>query len=131
MALLPEEFPMALAVLVALGAWRLAQVRVLVRRPAMVETLGAASILCVDKTGTLTENRMRVAALATPDEIVFLDHVSPELSPALKSFLAKHISRRAAAPPIQSTVRSKGSAKMRSKARTSCTRNGRLRANTG
>ncbi|HET7843290.1 MAG TPA: cation-translocating P-type ATPase [Xanthomonadales bacterium] len=63
MAMLPEEFPMALAVFLALGAWRLAQVQVLVRRPAVVETLGAASVLCVDKTGTLTENRMRVRAL--------------------------------------------------------------------
>ena len=63
MAMLPEEFPMALAVFLALGAWRLAQVRVLVRRPAVVETLGAASMLCVDKTGTLTENRMRVRVL--------------------------------------------------------------------
>ncbi len=64
MAMLPEEFPMALAVFLALGAWRLARVSVLVRRPAVIETLGAASVLCVDKTGTLTENRMRVRVLA-------------------------------------------------------------------
>ena len=63
MAMLPEEFPMALAVFLALGAWRLAKLNVLVRRPAVVETLGAASVLCVDKTGTLTENRMRVRVL--------------------------------------------------------------------
>jgi Ca2+-transporting ATPase len=62
-ALIPEEFPMVLAVFMALGAWRLARHRVLVRRPAVVETLGAASVLCVDKTGTLTENRMTVARL--------------------------------------------------------------------
>jgi len=63
MSLLPEEFPMALTVFLALGTWRLAQVKVLVRRPAVIETLGAASMLCVDKTGTLTENRMRVSVL--------------------------------------------------------------------
>ena len=63
MSLLPEEFPVALTVFLALGTWRLAQVKVLVRRPAVIETLGAASILCVDKTGTLTENRMRVSVL--------------------------------------------------------------------
>lgn len=63
MALLPEEFPMALAVFLALGAWRLAKVKVLARRPAVIEALGAASVLCVDKTGTLTENRMRVRRL--------------------------------------------------------------------
>ncbi|GAB2655793.1 HAD-IC family P-type ATPase [Arenimonas aestuarii] len=64
MAMLPEEFPLALAVFFALGAWRMARVGVLVRRAAVVETLGAATVLCVDKTGTLTENRMRVAWLS-------------------------------------------------------------------
>ncbi len=57
-ALLPEEFPMVLAIFMALGAFRLARHKVLVRRAAVIETLGAASFLCVDKTGTLTENRM-------------------------------------------------------------------------
>ena len=66
MAMLPEEFPMALAVFLALGAWRLARVQVLARRPAVVEALGAATVLCVDKTGTLTENRMAVAELLLP-----------------------------------------------------------------
>ncbi len=68
-ALLPEEFPMILAVFMALGAWRLAQQNVLVRRAAVIETLGAATLLCVDKTGTLTENRMRVAALWVDGEL--------------------------------------------------------------
>lgn len=57
-SLLPEEFPMVLAVFMALGAWRLARHQVLVRRSAVIETLGATTLLCVDKTGTLTENRM-------------------------------------------------------------------------
>lgn len=61
-ALIPEEFPMVLTVFMALGARRLAQRRVLVRRTAVVEALGGATLLCVDKTGTLTENRMRLAA---------------------------------------------------------------------
>jgi len=64
-ALIPEEFPMVLAVFLALGAWRLAMHQVLVRRSAIVETLGGATMLCVDKTGTLTENRMRVARVWT------------------------------------------------------------------
>ncbi len=63
MALLPEEFPMVLAIFTALGARRLARTQVVARRAMIVEPLGAASVLCVDKTGTLTENRMRVAAL--------------------------------------------------------------------
>ena len=61
-ALLPEEFPMVLAVFLAIGSWRLARHQVLVRRAAVVETLGAVTMLCVDKTGTLTENRMKVGA---------------------------------------------------------------------
>lgn len=65
-ALIPEEFPMVLAVFLALGAWRLATHKVLVRRSAVIETLGGATVLCVDKTGTLTENRMQVARLWTP-----------------------------------------------------------------
>lgn len=57
-ALLPEEFPMILAIFMALGAFRLARHKTLVRRAAVIETLGAATFLCVDKTGTLTESRM-------------------------------------------------------------------------
>ncbi|MEO6380166.1 MAG: cation-translocating P-type ATPase [Caulobacteraceae bacterium] len=62
-ALIPEEFPMVLAVFMALGSWRLARRKVLVRRAAVIEALGGASVLCVDKTGTLTENRMQVSRL--------------------------------------------------------------------
>jgi P-type Ca2+ transporter type 2C len=65
MAMLPEEFPMALTVFLALGAWRLARIKVLSRRPAVIEALGAATVLCVDKTGTLTENRMQLRRLVT------------------------------------------------------------------
>ena len=66
MGMLPEEFPMVLSIFLALGAWRLARVQVLARRPAVIEALGAATMLCVDKTGTLTENRMRLRRLVTP-----------------------------------------------------------------
>jgi Ca2+-transporting ATPase len=61
MALLPEEFPVVLAIFLALGAWRIARHGVLTRRMPAIEMLGAATVLCCDKTGTLTENRMRVA----------------------------------------------------------------------
>jgi Ca2+-transporting ATPase len=61
MAILPEEFPVVLAVFLALGAWRISKSRVLTRRMPAIETLGAATVLCVDKTGTLTQNRMSVA----------------------------------------------------------------------
>jgi len=66
MALLPQEFSVVLTVIPALGAWRLSQQKVLTRRIAAIETLGATSVLCVDKTGTLTENRMTVAQLKVP-----------------------------------------------------------------
>jgi Ca2+-transporting ATPase len=63
MAMLPQEFTVVLTVLPALGAWRLSKQNVLTRRIAAIETLGATSVLCVDKTGTLTENRMTVVQL--------------------------------------------------------------------
>ncbi|MBA3058822.1 MAG: cation-translocating P-type ATPase [Gammaproteobacteria bacterium] len=67
MALLPQEFTVVLTVIPALGAWRLSRQNVLTRRIAAIETLGATSVLCVDKTGTLTENRMTVAQLYAED----------------------------------------------------------------
>jgi Ca2+-transporting ATPase len=66
MALLPQEFTVVLTVLPALGAWRLSKQNVLTRRIAAIETLGATSVLCADKTGTLTENRMTVTQLYVP-----------------------------------------------------------------
>jgi Ca2+-transporting ATPase len=67
MAMLPEEFPLVLTVFMVMGAWRMSQAHVLTRRASAIETLGEATVLCTDKTGTLTENRMSVAALQTPD----------------------------------------------------------------
>ena len=63
MSILPEEFVVILTVFLALGAWRMAKAQVLTRHMPVVETLGAATVLCVDKTGTLTRNRMSVARL--------------------------------------------------------------------
>ncbi len=63
MSMLPEEFPVILTVFPAIGAWRLARSQVLTRRLSAIEILGSTSVLCVDKTGTLTENRMAVARL--------------------------------------------------------------------
>ena len=63
MAMLPEEFPVVLTVFLALGAWRISKRNVLTRRMPAIETLGAATVLCADKTGTLTQNRMTVREL--------------------------------------------------------------------
>ena len=67
MALLPEELPVVMTVFLALGAWRIARHGVLTRRVTAVETLGGADVLCTDKTGTLTQNRMTIARLVTAD----------------------------------------------------------------
>ncbi len=63
MATLPEEFPVVLTIFLALGAWRISQKQVLTRRVPAVETLGSATVLCTDKTGTLTLNRMSVSRI--------------------------------------------------------------------
>ncbi len=63
MSILPEEYPVVLTVFMAMGAWRIAKHRVLARRVHAVEALGSATVLCVDKTGTLTLNRMTVQQL--------------------------------------------------------------------
>ena len=74
MSMLPEEFPVVLTVFLAMGAWRISQARVLTRRASAIESLGAATVLCTDKTGTLTQNRMSIARLVSPEGTSF----SPE-----------------------------------------------------
>jgi Ca2+-transporting ATPase len=59
-SMVPEEFPVVLTIFLAIGAWRISQKKVLTRRFPAIEMLGAATVICVDKTGTLTENRMAV-----------------------------------------------------------------------
>ena len=71
MSMLPEEFPVVLTVFLAMGAWRIGKVGVLTRRAAAIETLGSATVLCTDKTGTLTENHMSVAELWLPSGQTF------------------------------------------------------------
>jgi Ca2+-transporting ATPase len=68
MAILPEEFPVVLTVFLALGAWRISQNHVLTRRMPAIETLGSNTVLCVDKTGTLTMNQMSVDRIAVDGE---------------------------------------------------------------
>lgn len=63
MSMLPEEFPVVLTVFMVMGAWRISKANVLTRRSGSIETLGSATVLCTDKTGTLTENRMSIAEL--------------------------------------------------------------------
>ncbi|MCS7036261.1 MAG: cation-translocating P-type ATPase [Saprospiraceae bacterium] len=61
MAILPSEIPVAFASFMALGAYRMSRRSILVKQPKTVESLGSATVICLDKTGTITENRMTVA----------------------------------------------------------------------
>ncbi|MCL5125387.1 MAG: cation-translocating P-type ATPase [Deltaproteobacteria bacterium] len=70
MATLPEEFPVVLTIFFALGAWRISKINVLTRKVTAIETLGSATVLCVDKTGTLTENQMSVIKLCVDGMII-------------------------------------------------------------
>jgi len=63
MSALPEEIPVAFSTFQALGAYRLLQNNIIVKQPQFVETLGAATVICLDKTGTLTQNLMHIAAV--------------------------------------------------------------------
>ena len=82
MATMPEELPVVLTIFLALGAWRIANKQVLTRRVPAIEALGSATVLCVDKTGTLTLNRMSVRKLFVRGE--FWDsHQSAEPMPEI------------------------------------------------
>ncbi|MBN8728468.1 MAG: cation-translocating P-type ATPase [Xanthomonadales bacterium] len=106
MAMLPEEFPMVLTVFVAFGAWRLAGRQVLVRRMAAVETLGAASVLCLDKTGTLTINQQRVRALVNSSGIAELGDEDTRVPGAWHRLLqvAARASRSSGHDPLDAAV---------------------------
>lgn len=69
MATLPEEFPVVMTIFLALGAWRISKRKVLTRRVQAIEMLGAATVLCTDKTGTLTLNRMTVTQVFSKQRI--------------------------------------------------------------
>lgn len=73
MALIPEEFPVVLMLFLAIGAWRMSQKGVIARRAAVIETLGSATVICVDKTGTITMNQMTVQEIKINDELLVLN----------------------------------------------------------
>ena len=81
MATIPEEIPVVLVVFLALGAWRISKKDVLTRRVPAIETLGSATVLCVDKTGTLTMNKMSVSRIYAADEYYDVGYSSPEKLP--------------------------------------------------
>ena len=81
MAILPNELPVVLTIFLALGAWRISRRRVLTRQVPAIEALGSASVLCVDKTGTVTMNRMAVAQLFAGRMLRTAEVQYPELLP--------------------------------------------------
>lgn len=94
MAMLPEEFPVVLTVFLAIGSWRLSKNNLLTRKPSAIETLGSATVLCSDKTGTITQNKMAIVSLFTGDELIHNDEFekkSEKISELLKlGQLASH-----------------------------------------
>ncbi len=77
MSMLPEEIPLVLTVFMVMGSWRISRARVLTRRAAAIETLGSTTVLCTDKTGTLTQNQMSIVELRVGDFVHRL-HEAPE-----------------------------------------------------
>lgn len=106
MSLLPEELPVVLTVFLALGAWRMSRQRVLVRRVPALESLGGATVLCVDKTGTLTHNRMALVVLHADNTVWSADRAGA--LPAALHALARHAalaSRRETFDPMDDACR--------------------------
>lgn len=87
MSILPEEIPVAFTTFMALGAWRLMQMGIIVKQTQTVEALGSATVICTDKTGTITENRMELARLFLPEsgEIVKADADSPAANELIRT----------------------------------------------
>ena len=81
MATLPEELPVVLTIFLAMGAWRISKKQVLTRRMPAIETLGSSTVLCVDKTGTLTMNRMSVSTFFAGGVLLDVGSVLPNSMP--------------------------------------------------
>jgi Ca2+-transporting ATPase len=110
MATLPEEFPVVLTVFLALGAWRISRSRVLTRRMPAIETLGAATVLCVDKTGTLTLNQMTLKELRLAGQSVELGEGTTDLPEAFRTLLenAVYACKRQAFDPMERALHAAG-----------------------
>jgi len=111
MAIMPEEFPLVLTIFLVMGTWRISKASVLTRRAAAIESLGAATVLCTDKTGTLTLNQMSVANLWSGGQGLDLPIQPPaRLAPALRALLEVAIlaSESAPADPMEKAIQVAG-----------------------
>ena len=104
MSLLPEEFPLVLTAFMVMGAWRLSRVRVLTRRASAIEMLGAASVLCSDKTGTMTQNRMNLAEVRTIDATWRAGHGEPDADAAILIEAARGASAPEPSDPMEKAL---------------------------
>lgn len=116
MAMLPEEFAVVLTIFMALGAWRIAKINVLTRKPAAIETLGAITVLCADKTGTLTRNKMTVKKIFSNDSFFEVNETDasdlPESTHALVEY-AILASQRNPFDPMEQAFLNLGTKKLR------------------
>ena len=87
MSVLPEEFPVVLTVFMALGAWRMSKKNVLVRRLQAIESLGSATVLCTDKTGTITYNKMTLQKIVSNSENIELKNSAKLSEPILNTLI--------------------------------------------
>lgn len=110
-SLLPEEIPMVLTIYLALGAWRMTKKNVLTRRFPVIEMLGAVNILCVDKTGTLTMNKMHVKKMMTDGEIFEVHHKLDNLPEKFHEILEYSVLSSQPNPfdPMETALRDLGS----------------------
>lgn len=110
MAVLPEEIPVVLSVFFSLGAWRISKIGVLTKNLSAIETLGAATVLCVDKTGTLTENNMKVRGLYCEGEFLQCDSKLLEIPERFHSLLefALLASKKDPYDPMEKAIRELG-----------------------
>jgi Ca2+-transporting ATPase len=110
MATLPEEFPVVMTIFLALGAWRMSKRDVLTRRVPAVEMLGAATVLCTDKTGTLTMNRMRISKICVGGTLYDLDAEAKQIPEALHTVVEYAILASPSDPfdPMEKAMRELG-----------------------
>ncbi len=113
MAILPEEFPVVLIIFLTLGAWRISKKQVLARQSAVIETLGAATVLCVDKTGTITMNKMSLKGVMANGGYFELKETGQDKLPDAFHDLMEYsilASQKDPFDPIEIEIRHKGGA---------------------
>ncbi|TGK02381.1 cation-translocating P-type ATPase [Leptospira selangorensis] len=110
MAVLPEEIPVVLSIFFSLGAWRISKSGVLTRKLNSIESLGAATVLCVDKTGTLTENQMKVKGLVSSEKNSLFEFKTQDIAEEFHLLLEFSIlaSKKDPFDPMEKAIRELG-----------------------